>query len=67
MKLKEYLQTNNKTQMSFIKDIQDQKGVTIPQGTLAKWINGQRIPRSTEMLLLFEVTKEKVQPNDFYL
>ena len=42
------------------------KGIQVPQGTLAKWILGARIPRKEEMLIIYEVTHGKVQPNDFY-
>jgi|TARA_R100000482_G_C4993503_1_gene88398 hypothetical protein len=67
MQLKEYLKSNNYTQMSFIQEIETQRNVRIPQGTLAKWITGVRIPRKKEMILLVEVTNGKVQPNDFYM
>lgn len=66
MQLKEYLNKTNQTQMSFIKEIENQKDIKIPQSTLAKWITGVRIPRKKEMIILKEVTKGKVQPNDFY-
>lgn len=42
------------------------KGIKVPQGTLAKWILGVRIPRKEEMLIIYDVTEGKVQPNDFY-
>ena len=67
MQLKEYLQRNKQTQMAFIKEIETTKGVRVPQGTLAKWILGSRIPRRKEMLILYDITKGKVQPNDFYI
>lgn len=67
MQLKEYLNKTNQTQMSFIKEIEKQKDIKIPQSTLAKWITGVRIPRKKEMIVLKEVTKGKVQPNDFYI
>ena len=67
MQLKEYLKSKNYTQMSFIQEIETQRNVRIPQGTLAKWITGVRIPRKKEMILLVEVTNGKVQPNDFYM
>ena len=65
-KLKEYLEIQEHTQMSFIDEIEMAKGIKVPQGTLAKWILGARIPRKKDMLLLYEVTEGKVQPNDFY-
>jgi hypothetical protein len=67
MHLKDYLSDNQQTQMSFINEIREEKGISIPQGTLAKWILGTRIPRKKEMIILYEITKGKVQPNDFYL
>jgi hypothetical protein len=67
MQLKEYLNKTNQTQMSFIKEIEKQQDIKIPQSTLAKWITGVRIPRKKEMIVLKEVTKGKVQPNDFYI
>jgi len=67
MKLKKYLKTNNYTQMSFIKEIEEREGLRIPQGTLAKWITGTRIPRKKEMLLLIRMTDGLVTPNDFYI
>jgi hypothetical protein len=66
MHLKKYLQDNQLTQMSFIKKIENEKGIRIPQGTLAKWISGVRIPRKREMIVIMEITNKKVQPNDFY-
>jgi|TARA_R100000734_G_C3266790_1_gene63836 hypothetical protein len=66
MKLKEYLKNTEHTQMSFIDEVEMATGHKIPQGTIAKWILGVRIPRKSEMLLLYEVTEGQVQPNDFY-
>ena len=67
MQLKEYLRYKGLTQMSFIQEIETQRNVRIPQGTLAKWITGIRIPRKKEMLVLKDVTNGQVQPNDFYV
>ena len=67
MKLKVYLKEHNYTQMSFIKAIEEEMGIRIPQGTLAKWILETRIPRKSEMVHLYKFTKGKVMPNDFYL
>ena len=66
MILKEYLKYNKHTQVSFIDEIEMAKGIKVPQGTLAKWILGSRIPRKEEMLIIYEITEGKVQPNDFY-
>lgn len=67
MKLKSYLQHHNLTQMAFIEKVHNEHKIRIPQGTLAKWINGQRMPRKNEMLVLFNATEQTVTPNDFYL
>ena len=66
MKLKNYLHKENLTQHEFIKIIEDNSGKKIPQGTLAKWITGMRIPRKDEVKLIYEVTNKLVEPNDFY-
>lgn len=67
MKLKDYLKEEQHTQMSFIEQIEMATGNRIPQGTLAKWILGSRIPRKNEMQMLYKMTEGAVQPNDFYL
>ncbi len=67
MKLKDYLKEEQHTQMSFIEQIEMATGNRIPQGTLAKWILGSRIPRKNEMQMLYKITEGAVQPNDFYL
>ena len=67
MKLKDYLKAEQHTQMSFIEQIEMATGNRIPQGTLAKWILGSRIPRKNEMQMLYKMTEGAVQPNDFYL
>lgn len=66
MELKTYLQEMNLTQSGFIERVRESKGVEIPQGTLSKWITGVRIPRREEVILIYEVTNNLVQPNDFY-
>ena len=66
MKLKNYLHKENLTQHEVIKIIEDNSGKKIPQGTLAKWITGMRIPRKDEVKLIYEVTDKLVEPNDFY-
>ena len=66
MKLKNYLHKENLTQHEFIKIIEDNSGKKIPQGTLAKWITGMRIPRKDEVKLIYEVTDKLVEPNDLY-
>ena len=66
MKLRQYLEEHDHTQMSFIDLIEMATGSRIPQGTIAKWINETRIPRKKEMGILFKITDGVVQPNDFY-
>lgn len=66
MQLKQYLKKEKHTQMSFLDEIEMATDVKIPQSTLAKWITGVRIPRKEEMLIIYNVTGGKVQPNDFY-
>ncbi len=67
MELKKYLQHHDFTQHSFLEMIKEERGLSIPQSTFAKWITGQRIPRKNEMIILYEITNKNVQPNDFYL
>ena len=51
MELKDYLKEKKLTQTSFIKEVEAKTKVKIPQGTLAKWVLGVRIPRKKEMLI----------------
>ncbi len=67
MKLKEYLTNNSMTQKDFILQVKTEHNKTIPQGTLAKWILGIRIPRKEDMIKIYETTNRKVTPNDFFL
>jgi|TARA_R110001592_G_scaffold28662_2_gene104871 hypothetical protein len=67
MILRTYLNQENKTQTAFIHDVYLLTGYKFPQGTIAKYMLGQRIPRKKEMLLICRATNGKVQPNDFYL
>ncbi len=67
MHLKTYLTSRHKTQSAFIEDVYVKTGHRLPQGTLAKYLIGQRIPRKKEMLIIYEVTDGCVEPNDFYL
>ena len=66
MELKTYLKKEKLTQHAFIEKIETSFNTLIPQGTLAKWISGTRIPRKHDMLILNKITKGLVQPNDFY-
>ena len=66
MQLREYLAKENLTQMKFIDLCEMATGKYIPQGTLAKWILGVRIPRKNEMEMIYMITDGEVQPNDFY-
>lgn len=67
MHLKKYLSNNNLTQIKFIDKVENKTGYQIPQGTLAKWIIGTRIPRKKDMLTIYQCTEGQVQPNDFYI
>ncbi len=67
MHLKDYLSENKYTQRAFISDVYVQTGHKFSQGTIAKYILGQRIPRKNEMMIIHNFTKGIVQPNDFYL
>tara|TARA_A100001391_G_scaffold179136_3_gene143939 strand:+ start:2664 stop:2876 length:213 start_codon:yes stop_codon:yes gene_type:complete len=66
MHLRDYLKNQKHTQMSFIDLVEMATNVRIPQGTLAKWVTGTRIPRKEEMQIIYKVTEGSVQPNDFY-
>lgn len=66
MKLQKYLHEQGLTQMKFIDICEMATGKKIPQGTLAKWCLGVRIPRKPEMEMIFSVTDGHVEPNDFY-
>ena len=67
MKLQAFLQQNKYTQNKFISEVYVATGHKFPQGTLAKYILGQRIPRRHEMLIIYQFTKGQVDPNSFYL
>ena len=67
MKLQTFLQQNKYTQNKFISEVYVATGHKFPQGTLAKYILGQRIPRKNEMLVIYQFTKGEVDPNSFYL
>ena len=66
MNLKSYLAEHNYTQQRFITEVRDYTGHKFPQGTLAKYVLGQRIPRKKEMIIIYEFTKGVVDPNSFY-
>jgi hypothetical protein len=53
--------------MAFIQQVNTATGEHIPQGTLAKYVLGERIPKKRQMLLIHEATEGEVSPNDFYL
>lgn len=60
MTLSMFLKSEKMTQMSFAK-----QGKFSPH-TVAKWVQGQRIPRHQDMLVISRLTDGKVMPNDFY-
>jgi hypothetical protein len=65
MKLSAWLKKNDATHQSFT-DYANMKGVMFSRHAVAKWCNGQRIPRKDEMESIYRLTKKEVQPNDFY-
>ena len=67
MRLNHYLSKQKISQKEFIHEVYEKTGHRLPQGTLAKYLLSQRIPRKKEMLVIYEVTNKMVQPNDFYL
>jgi transcriptional regulator with XRE-family HTH domain len=66
MQLREYLERENLTQHQFIDLCEMATGIYVPQGTLAKWILGVRIPRKKQMEMIYKITEGQVVPNDFY-
>lgn len=66
MKLKDWLKENKFTQNDLV-DIFANNDLSITQGCVTKWVNDKRIPRKKEMLLLKNISKGKVMPNDFYI
>jgi|TARA_R110000803_G_scaffold53808_7_gene110349 hypothetical protein len=67
MKLSAYMKHHQYTQKDFIKKIKAATGYNLPQGTLAKYVLGQRFPRKKELNIIYETTNGLVSPNDFYL
>ena len=67
MTLKEYLQENNLSQHKFLADLKSLTGEEIKQATLARYVLGQRIPKKSQMRLIYKATDGSVSPNDFYL
>jgi len=65
MKLATYLKANRITHTEFTKRCSN-IGFDISMGAVAKWCNGQRIPRYKEMQVIYKVTDGNVNPNDFY-
>ena len=66
MNLATYLAQNKYTQNRFISDVFVKTGHRFPQGTLAKYVLNQRIPRKKEMLIIYQFTNGQVDPNSFY-
>lgn len=54
------------THSDFQKEISLNHGISISQGAIAKWCTETRIPRKTEMNIIYKVTKGQVTPMDFY-
>lgn len=60
MTLSEYLKEEKITQLDFAKEN------NFSFHAVAKWCQGQRIPRKEDMMIICDSTNGKVQPNDFY-
>lgn len=65
MKLSDWLRKENITQKEFV-SLADKSGVIFSTHAIAKWCQGQRIPRREEMECIYKITNAAVQPNDFY-
>jgi len=65
MKLSVWLKQNDATHQSFT-NYANNRGVNFSKHAVAKWCNGQRIPRKDEMESIHRLTEGGVQPNDFY-
>lgn len=65
MELKKYLSTNNITQSKFV-ELLDTYNLSVTQGAINKWVNGDRIPRKKEMAVIYKASEGQVAPNDFY-
>jgi len=64
MKLNEYLKQRKIKQKDFLAICQAHGKVS--HGALAKWCNGQRIPRYNEMHIIYKATRGEVKADDFY-
>jgi transcriptional regulator with XRE-family HTH domain len=60
MQLKEYLRKEKLSARQFA----DAIGLPLP--TIQSYKYGQRVPRTLHMKLIYEMTENKVTPNDFY-
>lgn len=67
MKLGAWLKENSMTQREFLQLATERHQGNFTFHALAKWCNGQRIPRPDDMNVIFEATNGSVSPNDFYL
>jgi len=65
MKLSVYLKQENITHKQFTENCA-KGGFVFSTHALAKWCNGQRIPRKDEMHTIFKATDGNVTANDFY-
>ena len=66
MKLSAWLKENDMTQREFLGYVTQHHGGQFTFHALAKWCNGQRIPRPTDMSVIHRATFGAVTPNDFY-
>tara|TARA_R110000744_G_scaffold138706_8_gene249593 strand:+ start:9596 stop:9802 length:207 start_codon:yes stop_codon:yes gene_type:complete len=65
MKLSAWLKQNDMTHHQFFEKSKLQNA-QFSIHALAKWCNGSRIPRQTEMAAIHGMTNGEVSPNDFY-
>ena len=66
MKLSAWLKENDMTQREFLRYATEHHGGQFTFHALAKWCNGQRIPRQADMRVIHRATFGSVTPNDFY-
>ena len=66
MKLSAWLKENDMTQKQFLTYVSEHHEGNFTFHALAKWCNGQRIPRPNDMRIIHRATFGSVTPNDFY-
>tara|TARA_R100001015_G_C4622014_1_gene179362 strand:+ start:744 stop:1088 length:345 start_codon:yes stop_codon:yes gene_type:complete len=66
MKLSAWLKENDMTQKQFLYYVTRNHNGSFSSHAIAKWCNGQRIPRPHDMKIIHRATFGAVTPNDFY-